>query len=61
MNTGVIKSYWLDKTIEFPLRVCDLTPNTHLGFTLYDLSQPIGKSLIGSTMLDVFDCKSLMR
>ena len=38
MKTGVISGFDLDTEIEFPLRICDLTPNTHVGITIYDLS-----------------------
>ena len=40
MKTGVMTSYELNKQIEFPIRICDLTQNTHIGFTVYDLSRP---------------------
>jgi len=40
MQTGVLSSYELNTEIEFPIRICDLTPNTHVGITLYDLSRP---------------------
>ena len=39
MQTGVLSSFELDTEIEFPIRVCDLTPNTHIGITIYDLSK----------------------
>jgi hypothetical protein len=39
MQTGVISNYEIAHEIEFPLRICDLTPNTHVGITLYDLSR----------------------
>lgn len=39
MQTGVLTSYELDTEIEFPIRICDLTPNTHVGITIYDLSK----------------------
>ena len=25
--------------IEFPIRICDLTPNTHVALTFYDMSR----------------------
>ena len=40
MQTGVLSSFELDTEVEFPIRICDLTPNTHIGITVYDLSRP---------------------
>jgi len=39
MKTGVITSYELNAEIEFPVRICDLTPNTHVGLTIYNMSK----------------------
>ena len=38
MQTGVLESMDFDFEMEFPIRICDLTPNTHVGITIYDLS-----------------------
>lgn len=61
MQTGVLTSYELNQVIEFPIRVCDLTPNTHVGIKIYDLSKKKSESLLASTMVDIFDRKSRMR
>ena len=61
MQTGVLCSYELDTDVEFPIRICDLTPNTHIGITLYDLSRPQADGPLASTMIDVFDFKTRMR
>lgn len=61
MQTGVLSSYDLDHEIEFPIRVCDLTPNTHVGITIYDLSKSASEGPMASTMIDVFDSKTRMR
>jgi hypothetical protein len=38
-----------------------LTPNTHIGITIYDLSKPSSYGPLASTLIDVFDSKSKMR
>ena len=57
MQTGVLSNYELAQDIEFPIRICDLTPNTHVGITIYDLSKLKSEGPLASTMLDIFDCK----
>jgi hypothetical protein len=61
MQTGVLSSFQLNTEIEFPIRVCDLTPNTHVGITIYDLSRPQEEGPLASTMIDIFDSKTRMR
>jgi hypothetical protein len=61
VQTGLISSYKIDQEFEFPLRICDLTPNTHLGFSIYDLGKPMEESLLASTSIDVFDYMTRMR
>ena len=61
MKTGVMTSYELNKQIEFPVRICDLTQNTHIGFTVYDMSRPYNMGPLASTMIDVFDADQKMR
>lgn len=61
MQTGVITNYELNKEIEFPIRICDLTPNTHVGIIIYDMSKQREDSLLASTVLDIFDQKQRMR
>lgn len=55
IKTGVITSYELNSEIEFPIRICDLTQNTHIGFTIYDMSRPFEQGPLASTIIDVFD------
>ena len=57
----MLSSYELSQKIEFPIRICDLTPNTHIGFTIYDLSRSSAMGPLASTMIDVFDNKERMR
>ena len=38
-TTSVLSTYQLSQFIEFPIRVCDLTPNTHVALTFYDMSR----------------------
>ena len=61
MQTGVLSSFELDTEIEFPIRVCDLTPNTHVGITVYDLGRPQSDGPLACTMVDLFDTKTRMR
>lgn len=61
MKTGVISRYDLNQSIEFPIRICDLTPNTHISFTIYDLSRPQEKGPLAYTTIDLFDSKQRMR
>ena len=61
MQTGVLSSCELNFEIEFPIRVCELTPNTHVGITIYDLSRPQEDGPLASTMVDIFDSKTKMR
>jgi len=55
MQTGLLSSFELAKEFEFPIRICDLTPNTHVGISIYDLSKPRDQSLLACTALDIFD------
>ena len=61
MQTGVISNYEIASEIEFPIRICDLTPNTHVGITVYDLSQNESTVPLASTMIDIFDSKQRLR
>lgn len=61
MQTGVLSTFEIDTEIEFPIRICDLTPNTHVGITIYDLSRKQSEGPLASTMIDIFDSKSRMR
>lgn len=47
--------------IEFPIRICDLTPNTHVAITVYDLSRLSEEGPLASTVLDIFDSKQRLR
>ena len=60
IQTGIITNYELSQSIEFPIRICDLTPNSHIGITIYDLSKPSTSGPLASTIIDVFDSKSKM-
>jgi hypothetical protein len=55
MQTGVMTNYELNHEVEFPIRICDLTPNTHVGISIYDMSKQHEESLLASTVLDIFD------
>jgi hypothetical protein len=57
MKSGVISSFCINKQIEFPLRICDLTPNTHVAITIYDMYREQAKGPLASTVIDVFDSK----
>ena len=61
MQSGLLTTLDLNMDIEFPLRICDLCPNTHVAITIYDLSKSMGEGLLGSTIIDVFDEKTRMR
>ena len=61
MQTGVLESMDFDFEMEFPIRICDLTPNTHVGITIYDLSVQQSEGPLASTMIDIFDSQSKMR
>lgn len=61
MQTGVISSYEIDTEFEFPIRICDLTPNAHIGITIYDLSKQQSEGPLACTMIDLFDSKSRLR
>ena len=57
IQTGVLTSYELAQTIDFPICIKDLTQNTHVGITIYDMAKPFKDSLLASTVLDIFDSK----
>ena len=61
IKTGTITDYELNQSIEFPIRVCDLTPNTHVGITIYDLYRESKEGPLASTFIDVFDKMDRMR
>ena len=61
MQTGVVTNYELNHEVEFPIRICDLTPNTHVGIIIYDMSKQHKESLLASTVIDIFDKKQRMR
>ena len=57
MKLGLISSYCLNKQIEFPIRICDLTPNTHVAISIYDMYREQSKGPLASSVIDVFDSK----
>ena len=61
MQSGLLTTLDLNMDIEFPLRICDLCPNTHVAITIYDLSKSIEQGLLGSTIIDIFDEQTRMR
>lgn len=61
IKTGVLTSFELMQDIDFPIRIKDLTQNTHVGMTIYNMAKPFKDSLIASTVLDIFDSKQRMR
>jgi hypothetical protein len=61
MKSGVLSNYDLNQEFEFPLRICDLTPNTHVGITIYDMSRSKDLGPLASTVIDIFDGKQRMR
>lgn len=61
ISTGVLSNYKLNQYIEFPIRYCDLTPNTHVALTIYDMSRLEEQAPLASTVIDVFDSKQRLR
>ena len=61
MRTGVLSNIEFNQEIEFPIRICDLTPNTHVGITIYDLYRTIPKGPLASTVINIFDSTQSMR
>jgi len=61
MQTGLLSTLELNQEITFPIRICDLTPNTHVGITIYDMSREHSRGPLASTVIDVFDSKQRMR
>ncbi len=55
MQPGFMYDYELNHAVEFLIRLCDLTPNTHVGISIYDMSKQHEESLLASTVLDIFD------
>ena len=53
----MLSNFDLNEEITFPIRICDLTPNTHIGITIYDMSREESKGPLASTMIDIFDSK----
>lgn len=61
MQSGLLTTLDLNMDMEFPLRICDLCPNTHVAITIWDLSKTMEQGLLGSTIIDIFDEKTRMR
>lgn len=47
--------------VEFPIQVCDLTPNTHVAITIYDLGRLSSEAPLASTVIDIFDSRQSLR
>ena len=61
MQTSVLSNYELAQVVEFPVRICDLTQNTHITITLYDLNKPFNLGPLGSSVIDIFNSKGVLR
>ena len=46
--------------IEFPLRVCDLAPQTSLAISIYNMDT-VDEEPLASTVIDIFDSRRCMR
>ena len=49
------------ETIEFPIKIQDLSLHTVIGFSIYDMSKSENNGLIASTTLNLYDSKRRLR
>lgn len=47
----------MDHEIEFPIKVSDLTDQTHIGISIYDMKKTLNDGLLVCTSIDIFDEK----
>ena len=59
--TSHIKNFEFDERVIFPIKYSDLTLNSCIGIWIYDMNKKQEESLIGGTILDLFDFKKTLR